>query len=38
MTDDTLTLTFHGAAQTVTGSCMAFERSGKSLLVDCGLF
>jgi len=33
-----LSLTFHGAARTVTGSCMEF-RSGKSrILVDCGLF
>lgn len=33
-----LLLTFHGAAHTVTGSCMEFERDGRSLLVDCGLF
>ncbi|NML10325.1 MBL fold metallo-hydrolase [Sphingobium sp. AR-3-1] len=37
MTDD-LTLAFHGAARTVTGSCMEFCRDGKRLLVDCGLF
>lgn len=32
------TLTFHGAARTVTGSCMKFTLGGKSILVDCGLF
>jgi metallo-beta-lactamase family protein len=34
----TLTLTFHGAAQTVTGSCMEFRTSESRILVDCGLF
>jgi len=34
----TPTVTFHGAAQTVTGSCMQFALDGHSLLVDCGLF
>ena len=33
-----LSLTFHGAAHTVTGSCMEFTHDGRSLLVDCGLF
>lgn len=33
-----LTLTFHGAAGTVTGSCMEFVAGGKHILVDCGLF
>jgi metallo-beta-lactamase family protein len=33
-----LHLTIHGAAGTVTGSCYQLERSGVSLLVDCGLF
>jgi metallo-beta-lactamase family protein len=33
-----LTLSFHGAARTVTGSCMEFCHDGKRLLVDCGLF
>lgn len=33
-----LTIAFHGAAQTVTGSCMEFCHAGKRLLVDCGLF
>ncbi|MBT2188364.1 MBL fold metallo-hydrolase RNA specificity domain-containing protein [Sphingobium nicotianae] len=37
MTKD-LTLGFHGAARTVTGSCMEFCHDGKRLLVDCGLF
>lgn len=31
-------LTFHGAAQTVTGSCMEVSAGRHSLLVDCGLF
>lgn len=38
MSDDTLTLTFHGAAQTVTGSCMEFRRDRHAVLVDCGMF
>ena len=33
-----LTLTFHGAAHTVTGSCMEFRYNGQSILVDCGMF
>ncbi|WP_422059326.1 MBL fold metallo-hydrolase [Sphingopyxis sp.] len=33
-----LSVTFHGAAGTVTGSCMEFCHDGKRLLVDCGLF
>jgi metallo-beta-lactamase family protein len=33
-----LTLTFHGAAQTVTGSCLEFALPDRSVLVDCGLF
>jgi metallo-beta-lactamase family protein len=33
-----LILTFHGAAQTVTGSCLEFELHDRSVLVDCGLF
>ena len=33
-----LTLAFHGAARTVTGSCMQFTLGGTSILVDCGLF
>lgn len=31
-------LTFHGAAQTVTGSCMEVAAKNGRLLVDCGLF
>ncbi len=32
------TVTFHGAAQTVTGSCMRFSLRKEAILVDCGLF
>lgn len=32
------TLTFHGAARTVTGSCHLVEAGGARVLVDCGLF
>ena len=32
------TLTFHGAAGTVTGSRYLVESAGKRILVDCGLF
>jgi metallo-beta-lactamase family protein len=38
MSEHPLSLTFHGAAHTVTGSCMEFVHAGHSLLVDCGLF
>lgn len=38
MTGSPLTLTFHGAAETVTGSCMEFALGGEHVLVDCGLF
>lgn len=31
-------LSFHGAAQAVTGSCYALETSKARILVDCGLF
>ncbi|SDD12472.1 metallo-beta-lactamase family protein [Sphingomonas sp. YR710] len=31
-------LTFHGAAQTVTGSCIELACGKQRLLVDCGLF
>jgi len=33
-----LTIRFHGAAGTVTGSCMELELGGHSILVDCGMF
>jgi metallo-beta-lactamase family protein len=33
-----LSVTFHGAGRTVTGSCMQFSLGGKSVLVDCGMF
>lgn len=32
------TITFHGAAHTVTGSCMEFAFGGNSILVDCGMY
>lgn len=35
---DTLSVTFHGAGRTVTGSCMQFALGNRSVLVDCGLF
>lgn len=31
-------LAFHGAAQTVTGSCMELATGGRRILIDCGLF
>lgn len=34
----TATLAFHGAARTVTGSCMELNAGGRRVLVDCGLF
>jgi metallo-beta-lactamase family protein len=33
-----VTLTFHGAARTVTGSCMELAAGGKRVLLDCGMF
>ncbi len=35
---DSVSLTFHGAARTVTGSCMEFSLGARRVLVDCGLF
>lgn len=35
---DHVDLTFHGAAQTVTGSCMEIAAGQGRLLIDCGLF
>jgi metallo-beta-lactamase family protein len=31
-------LAFHGAGQTVTGSCHLLECLGQRILIDCGLF
>ncbi len=31
-------LSFHGAAQGVTGSCHLLEVAGKKILIDCGLY
>ena len=31
-------LSFHGAAQTVTGSCFRLQTPHSSVLIDCGLF
>ncbi|MFN5903269.1 MAG: MBL fold metallo-hydrolase [Novosphingobium sp.] len=33
-----LQLTFHGAAQTVTGSCLELNNGKARILLDCGLF
>ena len=33
-----LTLSFHGAARTVTGSCLDFRSQRGRILIDCGLF
>jgi metallo-beta-lactamase family protein len=35
---DGLEITFHGAAGTVTGSCMELVSAGRHILIDCGLF
>ena len=32
------TLTFHGAAGCVTGSCYALETPRGAILIDCGMF
>ena len=34
----TVTLHFHGAAGTVTGSCYRIVHPGGQFLIDCGLF
>lgn len=36
--NDTPQVTFHGAAGTVTGSCMELRYRGETILIDCGLF
>jgi metallo-beta-lactamase family protein len=36
--DDAPTICFHGAAGTVTGSCMEIRHGDHAILVDCGLF
>ncbi len=33
-----LTVTFHGAAQTVTGSLHVIEHAGRRIVLDCGLY
>jgi len=33
-----IALSFHGAADTVTGSCHLLEAGGLKILIDCGLF
>lgn len=35
---DHVDVTFHGAAKTVTGSCMELSSGGVRILIDCGLF
>jgi len=34
----TITVTFHGACGTVTGSCFELRTSRAGILIDCGLF
>src|SRR3546814_591969 len=37
-TEESVSLTFHGAGRTVTGSCMEVAYGERRLLIDCGLF
>ncbi|MFD2427796.1 MBL fold metallo-hydrolase [Sphingobium scionense] len=37
-TEESVSLTFHGAGRTVTGSCMEVAHGKRRLLIDCGLF
>ena len=32
------TLSFHGAAGVVTGSCYRLQLANRSILIDCGMF
>ena len=36
--DESVSLQFHGAGRTVTGSCMELVCGERRLLIDCGLF
>lgn len=38
MTGSSLSVAFHGAAKTVTGTCLEFVYGSSRVLVDCGLF
>lgn len=38
MTNNEPRITFHGAAGTVTGSCMELQHADHTILIDCGLF
>jgi metallo-beta-lactamase family protein len=38
MSSAPLSLTFHGAARTVTGSCLEFRNGKARVLVDCGMY